>query len=287
MASVDPSASYPCKPGCQRRKRALRRAPQDPRGDGGRALFDGHDAAIGVMRAVLQAGGAEVIHLRHNRGAGGGRRRGDPGGRPGDRGRAPIRAATSNTSSTWSTSCARRGPGTSRCGRRRRRHRPARDRGAARVRVRRIFSPEDGGATGLGDDRHDPRGRRLRHRAGRPAGRAGGAARARGMTRGRSQESAGAPDDGGRGRGRGGRRAAAAQRRCAADAGEKRAPVLGITGTGGAGKSSLTDELPTRLLRDHRRSPDRGGVGRSDAATHRRRAARRPQPHERAARPHE
>jgi methylmalonyl-CoA mutase C-terminal domain/subunit len=33
------------------------------------SLFDGHDAAIGVMRRVLQAAGAEVIHLGHNRGA--------------------------------------------------------------------------------------------------------------------------------------------------------------------------------------------------------------------------
>jgi methylmalonyl-CoA mutase len=33
------------------------------------ALFDGHDAAINVMRRVLQATGAEVIHLGHNRAA--------------------------------------------------------------------------------------------------------------------------------------------------------------------------------------------------------------------------
>ncbi len=31
------------------------------------ALFDGHDASINVMRRVLQATGAEVIHLGHNR----------------------------------------------------------------------------------------------------------------------------------------------------------------------------------------------------------------------------
>ena len=31
------------------------------------SLFDGHDAAINVMRRVLQSGGAEVIHLGHNR----------------------------------------------------------------------------------------------------------------------------------------------------------------------------------------------------------------------------
>ena len=33
------------------------------------SLFDGHDAAINVMRRILQASGAEVIHLGHNRAA--------------------------------------------------------------------------------------------------------------------------------------------------------------------------------------------------------------------------
>ena len=31
------------------------------------SLFDGHDAAINVMRRILQAAGAEVVHLGHNR----------------------------------------------------------------------------------------------------------------------------------------------------------------------------------------------------------------------------
>ncbi|MBU3928076.1 MAG: cobalamin-dependent protein, partial [Bacteroidetes bacterium] len=31
------------------------------------SLFDGHDAAINVMRRIIQASGAEVIHLGHNR----------------------------------------------------------------------------------------------------------------------------------------------------------------------------------------------------------------------------
>ena len=31
------------------------------------SLFDGHDAAINVMRRILQGSGAEVIHLAHNR----------------------------------------------------------------------------------------------------------------------------------------------------------------------------------------------------------------------------
>src|SRR5688500_12623812 len=31
------------------------------------SLFDGHDAAINIMRRLIQAQGAEVIHLGHNR----------------------------------------------------------------------------------------------------------------------------------------------------------------------------------------------------------------------------
>ncbi|MFB6249745.1 MAG: cobalamin B12-binding domain-containing protein, partial [Salinibacter sp.] len=31
------------------------------------SLFDGHDAAINIMRRILQATGVEVIHLGHNR----------------------------------------------------------------------------------------------------------------------------------------------------------------------------------------------------------------------------
>lgn len=33
------------------------------------ALFDGHDAAINIMRRIMQSTGAEVIHLGHNRSA--------------------------------------------------------------------------------------------------------------------------------------------------------------------------------------------------------------------------
>lgn len=31
------------------------------------SLFDGHDAAINVMRRIMQSQGAEIIHLGHNR----------------------------------------------------------------------------------------------------------------------------------------------------------------------------------------------------------------------------
>ena len=33
------------------------------------ALFDGHDAAINIMRRIMQSKGVEVIHLGHNRSA--------------------------------------------------------------------------------------------------------------------------------------------------------------------------------------------------------------------------
>ena len=31
------------------------------------SLFDGHDAAINIMRRLIQAQGIEVVHLGHNR----------------------------------------------------------------------------------------------------------------------------------------------------------------------------------------------------------------------------
>ena len=55
---------------------AAKKHSGDPRTSGKRhwvrfltaaSLFDGHDAAINIMRRILQASGAEVIHLAHNR----------------------------------------------------------------------------------------------------------------------------------------------------------------------------------------------------------------------------
>jgi len=45
----------------------LRRAPQRIRVVTAASLFDGHDAAINIMRRLLQQQGAEVIHLGHDR----------------------------------------------------------------------------------------------------------------------------------------------------------------------------------------------------------------------------
>ena len=61
--------------------------------------------------------------------------------------------------------------------------------------------------------------------------------------------------------------------------------MIGITGTGGAGKSSVTDELLNRFLASFPRDAHRGDLGRPHAPPHRRRAARRPHPHELAAQP--
>ena len=47
--------------------RAIRQHPSAPRFVTAASLFDGHDAAINIMRRLIQAQGAEVIHLGHNR----------------------------------------------------------------------------------------------------------------------------------------------------------------------------------------------------------------------------
>jgi methylmalonyl-CoA mutase len=46
---------------------ALHRPPERVRVVTAASLFDGHDAAINIMRRILQARGAEVIHLGHDR----------------------------------------------------------------------------------------------------------------------------------------------------------------------------------------------------------------------------
>src|SRR5215210_8270638 len=48
--------------------RAALHVPQHPvRFVTAASLFDGHDAAINIMRRILQSQGAEVVHLGHNR----------------------------------------------------------------------------------------------------------------------------------------------------------------------------------------------------------------------------
>ena len=209
------------------------------------SLFDGHDAAINIMRRILQASGAEVIHLGHNRSAA-----------------DVVTAAIQEDAQAIALSSYQGG------------HmeyfRYIRqlldEQGAGHVRIfgggggvivpeeistlesegaaDRIYSPEDGrrlGLQGLIDD--------LLERSDYvPATRAPATfdqvvARDVGALARLISVVEHGYDEGGAGLS-----AADAQRMAAAA--DLRVPVLGITGTGGAGKSSLTDELLRRFLMD-------------------------------------
>ncbi|MBX7078959.1 MAG: methylmalonyl-CoA mutase family protein [Nannocystaceae bacterium] len=210
------------------------------------ALFDGHDAAINVMRRILQQSGAEVIHLGHNRGA-----------------EEVVDAAIEEDAQAIATSSYQGG------------HVEyfqymvdlLRRKGAGHISiwgggggvivpreiealhaygVARIFSPEDGRTMGLqgmidtilrGADHStapaDPLAE-LRTLLDDPRG-SGATSRLARLVSVLERDDAGAA----------GLRAAMAALPVSP------VPTLGVTGTGGAGKSSLCDELLTRLLRDH------------------------------------
>ena len=162
--------------------------------------------------------------------------------------------------------------------RRRRRHRAGGDRASSRLRGDRIFSPEDGQRLGLHGMINDlvARAATAALAANTTALEATCPERPRGAWPGSSPASS-APPGPGRRRDRAGARPLAAHRR--------RPPVLGITGTGGAGKSSLTDELVRRApIKDQQ---DKLGWPCSPwtrPGARRRRAAGRPHPHERPGR---
>ena len=204
------------------------------------SLFDGHDAAINVMRRLLQRSGGEVIHLGHNRSV-----------------EEVVTAAIHEDVHAVAVSSYQGG------------HLEyfrymldmLRERGASHVRVfgggggvivpeevcalheygvTRIYTPEDGQAMGLQGMMDD-----LFARA-RPALDAGEALRA---PRTRPAD----PDVDG-GFGTLARWITCIERGLPAPgalgplpAGRTAAPVIGITGTGGSGKSSVTDELVRRL----------------------------------------
>jgi methylmalonyl-CoA mutase len=199
------------------------------------ALFDGHDAAINIMRRILQSQGAEVVHLGHDRSV-----------------REVVNAVLDEDAAGVAVSSYQGGHveyfeflGQS-----------LREAGAGHVKVFgggggvivpaeiqrladagvRIFSPEDGQRLGLAgminelirdcdtDLAAQPPGPDAIF-AGEPT------ALSRAITclqEGRLPESV---------------RAALAQN-------SRKVPVLGITGTGGSGKSSLTDELVRRFRTD-------------------------------------
>ncbi len=206
------------------------------------ALFDGHDAAINIMRRILQGMGAEVIHLGHNRSV-----------------EEVVTAALQEDAQGIAVSSYQGG------------HVEyfrymvdlLRERGGEHIQVfgggggvivpaeirelqdygvTRIYSPEDGQRMGL----QGMIGEMLMH-----CDREAGAAEA-----GVLDAVAGHTPQAWRALARlitaleNGRADAALIAELRRRAGQARVPVLGITGTGGAGKSSLTDELVRRLRLD-------------------------------------
>jgi methylmalonyl-CoA mutase len=210
------------------------------------SLFDGHDAAINMIRRLLQSGGAEVVHLGHNRSVA-----------------DIVRAAIAEDADAIAVSSYQGG------------HNEyfrymidmLREQGAQHIKVvvggggtispaeisaleaygiARIYTPEDGRQLGLKGMIDDVFARVARteekSKPGIPAlDDAGAIARAITLL-----EGGGAPD---------GVEADDLRRAITAGvSGTRQAPVIGLTGTGGAGKSSLNDELLQRFLRQF---PDR------------------------------
>ncbi len=214
------------------------------------ALFDGHDAAINIMRRILQASGTEVIHLGHNRSVA-----------------EIVDTAIQEDAHGIAISSYQGG------------HLEyfkymvdlLAERGAGHIRVygggggvivpaeiaeleaygvTKIFSPEDGrlmGLQGMIDQMVAACDYAMAERGLPAAGEVsaeGPGAIARAITAAEGLEGGAAAQQ------RLGAPAAALLGDLRARAAETAVPVLGITGTGGAGKSSLTDELVRRFLRD-------------------------------------
>ncbi len=209
------------------------------------SLFDGHDAAINIMRRIIQSQGAEVIHLGHNRSvedvvraALAGRRRRHRAvvlpGRPCRvlqvHGRHAARSAAPATSACSAAAAA-----------------PSRRKKSSELQaygVERIYHPNDGmklGLTEMIEDVMQRAGsaaaqRRARTEASVPRPRSTSTTKSASATCSRLIEE-----------GKLGDAELARQRKQWKLAG-KHTPVLGITGTGGAGKSSVVDELLLRFL---------------------------------------
>jgi methylmalonyl-CoA mutase len=209
------------------------------------SLFDGHDAAINMIRRLLQSGGAEVVHLGHNRSVA-----------------DIVRAAIAEDADAIAVSSYQGG------------HNEyfrymidmLRELNAAHIRVvvggggtispgeiaeletygvAKIYTPEDGRRLGLNGMIADVFARvgRRSHADAIPRMPAvhdhGAIAHAITLLEGGMAEGA-----------RGDAGADDLRRLLSAGiANPQRAPVIGLTGTGGAGKSSLTDELLQRFLR--------------------------------------
>jgi methylmalonyl-CoA mutase len=206
------------------------------------SLFDGHDAAINMIRRLLQSGGAEVVHLGHNRSVA-----------------DIVRAAIAEDADAIAVSSYQGG------------HNEyfrfmidtLREQGADHIRVvvggggtispaeiaeleaygvAKIYTPEDGrrlGLTGMIDDvfARIGRGPARSGKSGLPrVDDPGAIGRAITLLEGGGDANGTEADD---------------LRRLVSEAvqGPHVAPVIGLTGTGGAGKSSLNDELLQRFTR--------------------------------------
>ena len=209
------------------------------------ALFDGHDAAINIMRRLLQSHGAEVIHLGHNRSVDevvdcalqedvqGIAISSYQGGHT-----EYFRYMIDRLRECGGSQVQVFGGGGGVI-------RPAEIQQLQDYGVTRIYSPEDGQRMGLQGMIGDMLMRcdvdLGRQPAPQPAaGAAGDGAAWRALARLLTRLENGSADAA---------EVAALHRQAAALAAP--VPVLGITGTGGAGKSSLTDELIRRLRLDH------------------------------------
>jgi len=202
------------------------------------SLFDGHDASINIMRRILQASGAEVIHLGHNRSV-----------------EEVVTAALQEDVHGVAVSSYQGG------------HLEyfkymidlLRERGGEDIRVfgggggviipeeireleaygiARIYSPEDGqrlGLQGMINDMLERCDRDLSHHAPRDLGGVKAGDR-RALARLITALEAGA--------------ARALRDQIVKEADARAVPALGVTGTGGSGKSSLTDELIRRFRID-------------------------------------
>jgi methylmalonyl-CoA mutase len=200
------------------------------------SLFDGHDAAINIIRRILQSHGAEVVHLGHNRSVA-----------------EIVGAAIQEDADGIAVSSYQGG------------HNEyfkymvdmLRAKGAEHIRVvvggggtiapheiemleshgvEKIYTPDDGMRLGLNGMIDDVFARVRRWQKPGYEGRALSADDHQGIAQAISILETGEG-------------AAVEQLRAASAKTLNRPPVVGITGTGGAGKSSLTDELLNRFLR--------------------------------------
>ena len=206
------------------------------------SLFDGHDAAINIMRRILQATGAEVIHLGHDRSVA-----------------EVVDCAIAEDVQAIAMTSYQGGHNEYF----RYMHDLLQERGAGHIKIfgggggvilpqeikalmghgiEKIYTPDDGRELGLQGmindlmersdrpvpDLHIPKGRDLVSLLGEK--HAGTIARLISLAENRPEQFE--------------------EFQKQIDSAQGRVPVLGITGTGGAGKSSLVDELVRRFLVD-------------------------------------